>query len=86
MYIVDCEKWTYFCNLTSQTYFVKCLIFQGQLGLGASVKFSCKPTEIKDGLAEENIVNISVGENTSAAVTGNFHLGMWKTNAPFSLF
>ncbi|XP_031574986.1 serine/threonine-protein kinase Nek9-like [Actinia tenebrosa] len=54
--------------------------FEGQLGLGTNVKFSSKPTEIKDGLAEENIINISIGENTSAAVTESGRLFMWGKN------
>jgi hypothetical protein len=65
-----------YCNffITSFEYFTlstqlfKFLTFQGQLGQGQSVKFQSKPMEIKD--VQEKIANISVGENTSAAVTG----------------
>ena len=49
--------------------YCKCL-FKGQLGHGRTVKFLSEPKELGFNLLPEKIVNISVGENTCAAVTG----------------
>ena len=47
-----------------------CAQIQGQLGHGKSVKFQSKPRELNSSLLPGKVVNVSVGENTSAAVTG----------------
>ncbi|KAJ7312658.1 putative E3 ubiquitin-protein ligase herc1 [Desmophyllum pertusum] len=44
--------------------------FEGQLGHGKSVKFLSKPTQLNSSLLPGQVVSVSVGENTSAAVTG----------------
>lgn len=46
------------------------LQFKGQLGLGKSVKFLSKPTELSSSLLPGKVISVSVGENTCAAVTG----------------
>ena len=48
--------------------------FQGQLGQGKSVKFLSKPKELNSSLLPGKVVSTSIGENTSAAVTGMFNL------------
>ena len=54
--------------------------FQGQLGHGKSVKFLSNPTKLSSSLLPGMVISVSIGENTSAAVTGKnrwyyfFHL------------
>lgn len=51
-------------------FFILYLQFKGQLGLGKSVKFLSKPTELSSSLLPGKVMSVSVGENTCAAVTG----------------
>lgn len=53
-------------------FFASYLQFKGQLGLGKSVKFLSKPIELSFSLLPGKVINVSVGENTCAAVTGMF--------------
>ncbi|XP_032230239.2 uncharacterized protein LOC5505968 isoform X2 [Nematostella vectensis] len=55
--------------------------YEGQLGHGSGIKFLSSPLEVKHPFLQGRVQDISVGENTSAAVTDNGKLYMWGQNS-----